>query len=81
MNDGLQFLQIHLNASVSCDKNQILTVVRHTGSNYGWKIVSHRSHSRIGDKPLSLFHPESLASRHPGGSHADKKILIFFHGF
>ena len=79
--DSLQLLNIHLQASLAGNADHRFSPGSDTYALRAGKAEAHGRGVGIGDKPLSLFHAESLASRNTGGSHADHQVLSLSHGF
>ena len=77
MNDGLQFLQIHLNASVSCQQDNILSRLCHGNTDGRRQVISHGSHGRIGNETLSFLYDISVAAGHTGRAVPHHRNLIF----
>ena len=81
MDDGLQFLKIHLNTAITGQKDHIAASVILTclpGADRCWKIVTHGRNCGIGDKPLALLDGVAMASRHAGRAISHYSDLVFF---
>ena len=64
MDDGLQFLKIHLNTAITGQKDHIAASVVLTclpGADRCWKIVTHGRDCGIGDKTLALLDDVAMA--------------------
>ena len=89
MDDGLQLLKVHLDASVPCHQNQILpptvcalaveTVLsgRRPGPDGRRKVIAHGRNSGIGDKSLPFFDHISMAPYHAGRAISHYGDLVF----
>src|SRR5512133_2505365 len=66
LNDGLQFLDVHLDAPVSGETDHA-TTMREGCSNCGRQVISHRSRAGIGEEALPLFQAEGLEAHNARG--------------
>ena len=82
--DGLQFLQVHHNAAVAGQEDNValvaLTILVRLGRADGRrKIVAHRSDCGIRDEALPLLNPIGMAADHAGGAVSDHSNRVFRH--
>ena len=81
MDDRLKFLKVHLDASVTGHKDNILCMVRHPCTDRRREIVTHGSDRRVADKPLSFLHLIGMSAYHARGAVAHNRDHILLHAF
>ena len=89
VNDGLKLLKVHLDASITRYKDQILSGTIPSlavaaavsggspGANSGRQIIAHGCYGRIGDKPLSLLDHIRMTAYHAGRTISHYRNLVF----
>ena len=81
MDDRLEFLKVHLDASVTGHKDNILCMVRHPCTDRRREVVTHGSDRRVADKPLSFLHLIGMSAYHARGAVAHNRDHILLHAF
>ena len=76
VDDGLQLLQVHLDAAVAGHQDDILCMVCQTGADGRRKVIAHGSDGRVADEPLPLLHLVGMTAHHAGGTVSDHSDLI-----
>lgn len=77
VDDRLEFLKVHLDASVTGHKDNILCMVRHPCTDRRREVVTHGSDRRVADKPLSFLHLIGMSAYHARGAISHNGDLIF----
>ena len=77
MDDRLKFLKVHLDASVTGHKDNILCMVRHPCTDRRREVVTHGSDRRVADEPLSFLHLIGMSAYHARGAISHNGDLIF----
>ena len=78
INNRLQFLQIHLEATITIYTNHALTFFSNASTNGSWEAIAHSCTTRVGKQTGMFLHNRSLESNHTGTAITTYNLIIFF---
>jgi hypothetical protein len=77
IDQSLQFLNVHLNATVACEADHPFATACDCGADGRGQIVAHRSGTRVGDETLPVAKPPDLVGHDERAAvSADDDIVI-----